>query len=316
MRRILRLALWSMLALLAAVGALFWYFLYAPAPRYSAPLRQARAVRASHGAGACGPIWSMCRAACARARRWSWRCTARGGTGGAAADRNRIRPRPPCRCARLCGRLSDGYDGYWNACNIAGDYSANTLDIDDVGFVGALIDRLAGEDRHRSRPRVCCRRVARRPYGVSSCARSTGPVSAPSRSSRPICPRRRTSSAGPPAHGTPSVLIMNGTAGPLESVRGGDARLLGLFMGAARVLSSRETGQYFADRNGIAGRAASRPDANRGRNSRRTVSLAQRRGGAKSSSSPFVAADMACRSPTAARRAYWVPRCASRTGRP
>jgi hypothetical protein len=33
----------------------------------------------------------------------------------------------------------DGYEGYWNACNIVGDYSANKLNIDDVGFLtGAL----------------------------------------------------------------------------------------------------------------------------------------------------------------------------------
>jgi hypothetical protein len=29
----------------------------------------------------------------------------------------------------------DGYEGYWNACNIVGDYSANKLNIDDVGFL-------------------------------------------------------------------------------------------------------------------------------------------------------------------------------------
>lgn len=29
----------------------------------------------------------------------------------------------------------DGYEGYWNACNIVGDYSANKLKIDDVGFL-------------------------------------------------------------------------------------------------------------------------------------------------------------------------------------
>lgn len=29
---------------------------------------------------------------------------------------------------------ADAYEGYWNACNIVGDYGANKLDIDDVGF--------------------------------------------------------------------------------------------------------------------------------------------------------------------------------------
>ncbi len=46
----------------------------------------------------------------------------------------------------------EAYEGNWNACNIKGDYSANVLGIDDVGFLMALVDRLIKEygiDAHR-----------------------------------------------------------------------------------------------------------------------------------------------------------------------
>src|SRR3989442_15202487 len=39
----------------------------------------------------------------------------------------------------------DGYDGYWNACNIVGDYSANKLNIDDVGFLTEVVDKFITE---------------------------------------------------------------------------------------------------------------------------------------------------------------------------
>ena len=34
----------------------------------------------------------------------------------------------------------NGYEGYWNGCNIVGDYSANKLNIDDLGFLTAIVD--------------------------------------------------------------------------------------------------------------------------------------------------------------------------------
>ena len=37
----------------------------------------------------------------------------------------------------------DGFEGYWNACNIVGDYSANKLNIDDVGFLTSLADKVS-----------------------------------------------------------------------------------------------------------------------------------------------------------------------------
>jgi polyhydroxybutyrate depolymerase len=48
-------------------------------------------------------------------------------------------------------------------------------------------------------------------------------------------------------------MIMNGTDDPLVPFDGGSVSLFGLFYKMGKVRSSRESGQYFADRNHIAG---------------------------------------------------------------
>jgi poly(3-hydroxybutyrate) depolymerase len=56
--------------------------------------------------------------------------------------------------------------------------------------------------------------------------------------------------------GTSSVMIMNGTMDPLNPFDGGEVKLFGLFIGRGKVRSSRESGQYFADLNRMAGTPA------------------------------------------------------------
>ena len=48
-------------------------------------------------------------------------------------------------------------------------------------------------------------------------------------------------------------MIMNGTDDPLVPFAGGEVNLLGLFYKGGNVRSSRESGQYFADRNQLTG---------------------------------------------------------------
>ena len=54
-------------------------------------------------------------------------------------------------------------------------------------------------------------------------------------------------------HGTSSVMIMNGTEDPLVPFDGGNVSLFGMFYKRGKVLPSRQSGQYFADLNHIAG---------------------------------------------------------------
>jgi polyhydroxybutyrate depolymerase len=37
------------------------------------------------------------------------------------------------------------YEGYWDVCTIVGDISANGLNIDDVGFLTRMVDKLVSE---------------------------------------------------------------------------------------------------------------------------------------------------------------------------
>lgn len=145
----------------------------------------------------------------------------------------------------------DGYEGYWNACNIVGDYSANKLNIEDVGFLTGMIDNLTSEigvDRDRvfavglSRGGHMAFRLA---LEAPSRFRAVAAVAA-------NVPMPENFKCKPAEQGTSSVLIMNGTKDPLNPFNGGEVKLFGLLR-RGKVRSSRESGQYFADLNDITG---------------------------------------------------------------
>jgi polyhydroxybutyrate depolymerase len=146
----------------------------------------------------------------------------------------------------------NAYEGYWDVCTVAGDISANGRNIDDVGFLVALAEKLIGEiglDPGRvfaagsSRGGFMAFRLA---LEAPSRFRAVAAVSA----NVPSPENFKCKPAGP---GTPSVLIMNGTDDPLVPFDGGSVSLLGLFYKLGKVRSSRESGQYFADLNHITG---------------------------------------------------------------
>jgi polyhydroxybutyrate depolymerase len=145
----------------------------------------------------------------------------------------------------------DGYEGYWNACNVVGDYSANQLNIDDVGFLTAIADTLIREigiDRGRvfatgvSRGGHMAFRLA---LEAPSRFRAVAAVSA----SVPTPENFKCKAVGA---GTSSVMIMNGTKDPLNPFAGGEVGLFGL-LARGRVRPSRASGQYLADLNHIHG---------------------------------------------------------------
>jgi polyhydroxybutyrate depolymerase len=249
-RRILRLFLWGVIIVVALGGALFAYFIYAPAPEtprltgrltegtievagqkrtYLTYVPQGLAKRAPllvvmHGSGESGV--QMRRATAYAFER--------------LADTHGFAVAYP-----------DGYEGYWNACNIVGDYSANRLDIDDVAFLTGMADRLVAEiglDPERlfamgvSRGGHMAFRLA---IDAASRFRAVAAVAA----NVPAPENFKCRPAGP---GTSSVMIMNGTKDPLNPFNGGEVRLFGLY-GRGKVRSSRESGQYFADLNDITG---------------------------------------------------------------
>jgi polyhydroxybutyrate depolymerase len=135
----------------------------------------------------------------------------------------------------------DGYEGYWNACNVVGDYSANKLNLDDVGFLTMMVDKLITEIGVNP-GRVFATGISRGGYMAFRLA-----LEAPSRFRAVAAvaanvPAPENFKCKPAGQGTSSVMIMNGTKDPLNPFEGGEVKLFGLFR-RGKVRSSRESGQ-------------------------------------------------------------------------
>jgi len=249
-RRILRFVLWSAVALVLVAGSLLVYFLYSPAPelpRLSGKLtrwsivaggrkrtyltyvphglaRGVPLVVVMHGSGQSG----------AEMRKWT-------GYGfDRLADEHGFAVVYP-----------DGFGGYWDACNIIGDYSANKLNIDDVGFLTAMTGKLVNDIGVDPR-RIFATGVSRGGHMAFRLA-----LEAPSRFRAVAAvsanvPTPENFKCRPAEGRTSSVMIMNGTKDPLNPFNGGEVSFFGLRRGNVR--SSRESGQYFADLNHIVGK--------------------------------------------------------------
>ena len=66
----------------------------------------------------------------------------------------------------------DGFEAHWNDCRKAGPYAANTLDVDDVGFFRALVEKLAAE-HGADRTRVFATGISNGSRSCAIAARST-----------------------------------------------------------------------------------------------------------------------------------------------
>ena len=251
MRRVLRFALSSAIVVVALGAALFGYFVYSPSPevpRLSGKLtkgtievggrKRTYLTYLPHGLTKGAPLVVVMH-----------------GTGQSGAQ---IRKWTGYGFERLADERGfavvypDGFEGYWNACNVVGDYSANKLNIDDVGFLTGMVDKLITEidvDPGRvfatgiSRGGHMAFRLA---LEAPSRFRAVAAVSA-------SVPTPENFKCRPAGQGTSSVMIMNGTKDPINPFEGGEVKFLGLLK-RGRVRSSRASGQYLADLNNIIGR--------------------------------------------------------------
>jgi polyhydroxybutyrate depolymerase len=252
MRIVLRSFLWGLIVVVALAGALFGYFVYSPVPevpRLSGTLTK--------GTIEVGGL-----------KRTYLTYVPRGLAKGAplvvvmhGSDENgaRLRIETGYGFERLADERSfvvvypDGYEGFWNACNIVGDYSANKLNVDDVGFLTAMVAKLITEIGVDTR-RVFATGISRGGHMAFRLA-----LEAPSRFRAVAAvaanvPAPENFKCKPAGQGTSSVMIMNGTKDPLNPFDGGEVKFFGLFR-RGKVRSSRESGQYFADLNNITGAA-------------------------------------------------------------
>jgi polyhydroxybutyrate depolymerase len=251
MRKILRFFLWGLIVVVALGGALFGYFVYSPAPEV--PRLSGKLIKGTLEAGGL--------------KRTYLTYVPQGLPKGAplvvvmhGSGRNSAQMRMSTGYGfeRLADKhgfavvYPDGYEGYWNGCNIVGDYSANKLNIDDVGFLTGLLDKLIAEIGI-DRGRVFATGVSRGGHMAFRLA-----LEAPSRFRAVAAvaanvPVPENFKCKPAARGTSSVMIMNGTKDPLNPFDGGEVKLFFGLYGRGKVRSSRESGQYFADLNHITG---------------------------------------------------------------
>lgn len=176
------------------------------------------------------------------------------GSGGTAA---RIRALTARRFETLADEnrfaviYPEGFEGNWNGCRRPAPFSANRLNVDDVAFLRALVRRHAGSDGRvlafgfSGGGHMAFRLALEAPEIVDAVA--VVGANLPDDGDNDCTPVQ--------GRATPAVLLINGTADPINPFDGGDIVLppeLG-GLGLGRVLSSSETARLLAERAGHRG---------------------------------------------------------------
>ncbi|MFZ6777081.1 alpha/beta hydrolase family esterase [Undibacterium sp. Ji83W] len=252
MKRVLRWFAWSLLGLLALIalcGALFAYFIYSPAP-----VRPALSGTLQKGSIEAGGIKRTYISYVPRnLPKGAPLVLVMHGSGQSAED---IRVETGYGFERLADQhgfaiaYPDSYSFDWNDCGKVGDYQVNGRDIDDVGFLNVLTDKLIndlGTDKTRvfatgvsAGGFMSLRLALESPTRFRAVAAVSASVHVP-----------QNFRCKPTGTGGTSVMIMNGTKDPLVPYYGGEVNLLGLFYKCGEVLNARASAQYFADLNKI-----------------------------------------------------------------
>jgi polyhydroxybutyrate depolymerase len=142
-----------------------------------------------------------------------------------------------------------GYDGHWNDCRKKGAFAAKIENVDDVGFLHALVDRLVNNyDADRGHVYVTgvsnggamtIRLALQTPNFARAYAAVVSSVPAPENMA--IAPM------GDPV----SMLLMNGTSDPMNPWTGGDVALYGVWGNRGPVLSAQASIAYFLKLDGL-----------------------------------------------------------------
>ncbi|HXT52629.1 MAG TPA: PHB depolymerase family esterase [Thermoanaerobaculia bacterium] len=144
-----------------------------------------------------------------------------------------------------------GYEGHWNDCKVKGPYAAKRENVDDVGFLRALVDRLV-TDHAADRERVYVTGISNG-GSMTLClalqapdfARAYAAVvsSVPARENMAVTPKGRPV----------SILLMNGTGDPINPWQGGDVVLWPVLGNRGPVLSTQASVDYFRKLAGLEG---------------------------------------------------------------
>jgi polyhydroxybutyrate depolymerase len=141
-----------------------------------------------------------------------------------------------------------GVEGHWNEAKIKGPFLAKRQNIDDVGFLHALVDDLVGRYRV-DRSHVYVTGVSNGGSMVLRLALET-PTFARAYAAVVASVPAATNMAASPKQQAVSMLLMNGTADPFNPWNGGDVALHGVWGNRGAVLSTPASIDYF---RGLAG---------------------------------------------------------------
>lgn len=144
-----------------------------------------------------------------------------------------------------------GYEGHWNDIKARGPFAAKRENVDDVGFLHALVDRLAW-DHDVDRGRVYITGISngggmvlRLALQTPDFARAYAAVvsSLPAPENLAVAPKNQPV----------SLLLMNGTGDPFNPWHGGDVVLYGVWGNRGPVLSAQASIDYFRKLAGLDG---------------------------------------------------------------
>ncbi len=144
-----------------------------------------------------------------------------------------------------------GFEGQWNDCRIKGPYSAKTEHIDDVGFLHALVDRLAS-DHGVDRTRIYVTGVSNG-GSMTLCLAFRTPQFARAYAAVAASVPAASNMAVPPNNQPVSILIMDGTDDPINPWQGGDVVLWPVLASRGPVLSVQASIDYFRHLAGLDG---------------------------------------------------------------
>ncbi len=263
MRRFLKIAFWSMVVAAAALVAFaFW------ASRHSYPAQPELAGRIEHGTLAHG----------GRTRSWIAYLPAKlaphpalvialhssMGSGEKAREAYGYDFDLLAERQGFIAVYPQGYEGHWNDCKVKGPYAAKRENIDDVGFLHALVDRLV-KDHDADRTRVYVTGVSNG-GSMTLCLALQTPDFARAYAAVVASLPAPGNMAGTPKNQAVSVLLMNGTDDPVNPWRGGDVVLWPVLGNRGPVLSAQASIDYFRKLAGLEGEpeVTPFPDLDRG----------------------------------------------------
>ena len=149
----------------------------------------------------------------------------------------------------------DGYDRHWNDCRATASYVANTENIDDVGFLRALVQQMV-EEQGVDPARVFATGLSnggQMAYRLALEAPDLVTGVASVAASLPVDVNLDCEPSGTAV----ATMVMNGTADPVNPYTGGLVEILG-DTSRGMVRSSAETAEYWAALAGYGGAGAQR----------------------------------------------------------